>query len=105
VTTESTVPYAVFSGPGSFSLQVIANGIASDPFTFYGPVWVDFTYSNPFGSYFGTYSDPYNTIASGISAVATGGTIAIKPGSSTETPTISKPMTITAIGGDATIGH
>ncbi len=105
VTTESTVPYAVFSGPGSFSLQVIANGIASDPFTFYGPVWVDFTYSNPFGSYFGTYSDPYNTIASGISAVATGRTIAIKPGSSTETPTISKPMTITAIGGEATIGH
>lgn len=39
VSTESTVPPAVFDGPGgAYSVQVVANGIASDPVTFYGPV-------------------------------------------------------------------
>jgi hypothetical protein len=103
VTTEVTLPSAVFSGPGTFSLQVIANGIASDPLTFYGPVWVDFTYGGSVQN--GTYNTPFNKLAKGVSAVVSGGTIAIKPGSSSETPTISKPMNIVAVGGAATVGH
>ena len=104
VSTECAEPSTVFSGPGGvYSVQVVANGIASDPASFYGPVWVDFNFSGPFQ--FGSYSFPYSTLASGVSAVASGGTIAIKPGASHETMTISKPMTITAIGGGATIGH
>ncbi len=99
VTTEFTVPV---SG-GEYSLAVIANGIASDPVTFFGPVWVDFNYSGIFQ--LGTYDLPYSTLASGVSAVTTGGTIFIKPGQSSETLTISKAMTINAVGGLATIGQ
>lgn len=109
VTTEVTIPSNVFNAPGTFALRVIANGISSDPVTFYGPVWVDFNYSSPFGFYFGTYSQPYNTLANGVSAVASGGTIAlnasVQPSDSTETMTILKPMTITSVFGPSTIGH
>lgn len=105
LTTGAAVPGNVYDSPGTCTLQVVANGIAPDPVLFYGPAWVDFSYTNPFGFYFGTWSDPYNTLADGVSAVASGGTIAIKPGASHETMTISKPMTITAIGGDATVSH
>jgi len=101
VSTEFTVPV---SG-GTFSLAVIANGIASDPVTFYGPVWVDFNYSTN-SPQIGTFSNPYSTLAQGISAVAVGGTITIKGnGTSSETPTITKAMMIVAVGGTATIGE
>jgi hypothetical protein len=104
VSTEFTGQgFGIF--PGNYSLQVVANGIASDPVAFSGPVWVDFTYTSFFGFYFGTYNYPYNTMASGISAVTSGGTINIKPGTSTETfPNITKAMEVRAIGGAAKIG-
>ncbi|HEV2391595.1 MAG TPA: hypothetical protein VG146_04440 [Verrucomicrobiae bacterium] len=102
VTTEFTVPVA----GGSNSLVVVANGIASDPVTFYGPVWVDF---NNMGIQNGTYQFPLQTLAAGVSLVATGGTIAFKanvqPSVSPETMTISKPMTLISVGGPATIGQ
>lgn len=103
VTTEFSVPGTVPSG--TYSLVVVANGIASDAvsFTYNGPVWVDFNYT--IGAETGSYTQPYDTLAKGVSAVSSGGTIAIKPGTSTETPTISKPMTITAVGGAATVGN
>jgi hypothetical protein len=100
LSTEFSVPPTL--APGAYSLVTVANGIASDPVTFYGPVWVDF---NWLGAQFGDYAFPYNTLAQGVSAVVSGETIAIKPGSSHETMTISKPMTIIAVGGAATIGH
>jgi hypothetical protein len=104
VSTECAVPSNVYDGPETYSLQVVANGNASDPVTFYGPVWVDFNYTGIFQ--FGTFDLPYSTLAQGISAVAVGGTIAIKGNeSSTETPTIIKAMTIVAVGGTATIGQ
>jgi hypothetical protein len=104
VTTECSVPAGVFDFPNNFSLQVVANGIASDPVTFYSPVWVDFNYSGlPFQ--FGWYVYPWNTLGEGVSAVATGGTIAIKSSNSHETMTISKPMTIISAYGPSTIGH
>jgi hypothetical protein len=99
--TEFVVPTNL--PPGTNSLVVVANGIASDPVTFYGPVWVDF--NTPIHPGNGTFATPYYTLALGISAVPTGGTIFIKTGSSTEKPTITKPMTIVAIGGPATVGH
>jgi hypothetical protein len=101
VSTEFTVPRTL--PPGNFSLVVVANGIASDSIAFSGPVWVDFNYS---GVQNGSYQNPYNTLAQGVSAVASGGRIIIKTaGSSSETMTISKPMTITAAGGAGTVGH
>jgi subtilase family serine protease len=70
---------------------------------FTGAVWVEFGNSDP-GN--GTYTRPYNTLAQGTNAVPSGGTIAIKgPGSTLEIMAISKPMTLQAVGGPATIGH
>lgn len=68
-----------------------------------GPIFVNFNYS---GTQTGSYYQPYNTIAGGVSAVSTGGTIFIEDaGSSSETPTITKALTITASDGAATIGN
>jgi hypothetical protein len=72
-----------------------------------GPVWVDFNYSGIFQ--FGTYQNPYEKLASGVSAVASGGTIAInassQPSTTSETLTISTPMTIISVAGPSTIGQ
>jgi hypothetical protein len=88
----------------AYSLVAVANGISSDPVTFYGPIWVDFNSVNPFQT--GLYDFPYHTLGQAISAVPATGTINIKTaGHTTETMTISKPMTIVAIGGPATIGQ
>jgi hypothetical protein len=110
VTTEFSVPPDLLPGP--YVLEVVVNGISSNPVTFDGPVWVDFT--SDFLFQFGVYEFPYSTLVQGTNAVAPGGTIAIKgqsinfqsiPAVSHNHPTISKPMTITALGGPATIGQ
>jgi hypothetical protein len=94
VTTEFTLPLPVYGNGGPFSLVVVANGISSDPvsFTLSPPnVWVDFNSIQPFE--FGSFTFPDKTLAKGVTDVTSGGTIAIKPGSSTETLRINKPMT------------
>jgi hypothetical protein len=54
----------------------------------------------------GSFDFPYHTLALGISAVPAAGTINIKTaGHTTETMTITKPMTIVAVGGPVTIGQ
>src|SRR5262245_15046662 len=51
VSTEFTINEGL--RPGDYSLVVVANGIASDPVTFYGPIWVDFNWTGPqTGSFF-----------------------------------------------------
>jgi subtilase family serine protease len=68
-----------------------------------GPVWVAFGNSDP-GD--GTFARPYNTLAQATNTVAVGGTIMSKTaGSTPEMPTITKPLTIRAVGGAATIGQ
>ncbi|HZQ47586.1 MAG TPA: S53 family peptidase [Verrucomicrobiae bacterium] len=70
---------------------------------FAGAVWVDFSVAGP-GT--GTYADPYNTLALGVSHVGSYNTIAFKgPNSSSVTTNISKPLTMTTFGGPVTIGH
>ncbi len=105
VTTEANLPTGML--PGKYSLAVVANGVASDPVTFYGPVWVDFNFFSSTEN--GTYSFPYSKLAQGTNAVASGGTIALnagtQPSDSTETLTISKPMTIISVYGPSTIGR
>jgi hypothetical protein len=67
-------------------------------------VWVDFNYGG--SSQSGTFANPYSTLAKGTNAVASGGNIWIRSaGSSAETMTISKPMTINAYNGAATVGN
>ena len=68
-----------------------------------GPVYVDFNYT---GTSNGSYKNPYKTLAEGTNAVSNYGTVIIRTaGSSSETMTISKPMTINAAGGAATVGN
>ena len=69
-----------------------------------GPVFVQFGYAGSPQN--GSFFQPYGTLAQGTNAVNRGGTIfLINGGSSAPTPVISKPMTITAQGGAATIGN
>jgi hypothetical protein len=103
VTTEFVLPQYLI--PDTYALTVIANGISSDAVTFVAPVWVDFNYPSG-GAQNGSFTFPFDTIAQGVSAVSSGGTIFIKTsGHSPETLTISQPMTIAAVGGPATIGN
>jgi hypothetical protein len=105
VSTEITLPSVVFNGPGGlYPMVAVANGVASLSQSFWGPIWVDFNYGG-FPFEIGSYFLPYNTLAEGVAAVAAGGTIAIKPGSRNEVISITKAMTIVAIGGPATIGR
>ena len=101
VTTEAALPATLL--PGVYSLAVVANGISSDPIIFHEPVWVDFNSMETFQ--FGSFFYPWHTLALGVTAVAPGEEIRIKSGASSETMIISKPMTITAFGGPATIGQ
>jgi len=103
VTTECALPANVFAGPGAYTIQVVANGISSDPLGFPGPIWVDFNYTG--SPKVGTFSNPFSTLAQGTNAVAPGATIVLKPGLSHETMTIAKPMAITSLNGSATIGQ
>ncbi|HXJ59180.1 MAG TPA: hypothetical protein VNU68_21175 [Verrucomicrobiae bacterium] len=64
--------------------------------------WVDFRFS---GTELGTFVNPFNTLAEGVFAVAYGGTLNFKSGSSPETRTINTPMTLKAFNGPVTIGH
>lgn len=69
-----------------------------------GGVDVSFNYTGSIQN--GTFLYPFKTLAQGVSAVSSGGTVVIiTGGSSSETMTISKPMTITANDGAATVGH
>jgi subtilase family serine protease len=69
-----------------------------------GPKFVDFNYTGTLQN--GTYYAPFETLAQGTNAVESKGTIIIKSaGSTSATMTISKPMTITASDGPATIGQ
>jgi subtilase family serine protease len=54
----------------------------------------------------GSWAAPYNTMAAAVAGVPSGGTIIIKGGgTSSETPTISKPMNILSFGTNSTIGN
>jgi hypothetical protein len=64
--------------------------------------WVDFSYVGPED---GSFEYPFNTLAEGVAAVSPGGTLWIMAGTSSETATISMPMTIKAYGGIVTIGQ
>jgi subtilase family serine protease len=92
--------YDLCTGWGTPKGQALINALVSPPPSL---VWVQFSAAAG-GN--GTWLHPYNTMAAGVSAVPANGAIWIKgPGSSTETPTITKPMSVRAVGGAATIGN
>ena len=65
-------------------------------------VWVDFGWG---GTENGSEPRPYNTLAEGLAEVGHGGTIHIKPGTSSETPVITQRVTLVAEGGSVVIGQ
>lgn len=64
-------------------------------------VSVDFSYN---GAQLGTVAKPYYTLENGVAGLTSGGTITIEAGTTTETMTLSTPMTILANGGTVRIG-
>jgi len=64
--------------------------------------WVDFLYS---GVENGTFEKPYNTLAEGVAAAISGGYVFVKAGTSSETITIMKDVTIMSWGGTVIVGH
>ena len=65
-------------------------------------VWVDFAYQF---TERGTFLFPFNTFVEGQNAVPVGGTVWIKSGTSSETVSTSKPMTLRAYNGPVSIGR
>lgn len=68
----------------------------------YPGVWVDFAHA---GNESGAFTQPYNTIAEGVSAAAAGETIRIKSGHSNETLRITRSVGLTSWHGAAVIGR
>jgi hypothetical protein len=105
---NSAYPYAV--GDGYYGVLVTENlsGSVTIPggVTVYSPssadtIWVDFSAT---GVELGTSGNPYNTVAEAVTAVNTSGTLKIVAGTTTETITLAKAMTLEASGGAARIG-
>jgi len=91
--------YDLCTGWGTPTGTNLINTLAS----FAGAVWVAFGTPGP-GN--GTYTNAFNTLARATNAVPVAGTIAIEgPSSTTETISITKPMTLRAAGGITSIGH
>jgi hypothetical protein len=65
-------------------------------------VWVDFWHT---GTELGTFMQPFNSLADGVSAVSPGGTLTIKKGSTSETGRVTKRLRIRPFGGNVTIGR
>lgn len=65
-------------------------------------VWVDFSHV---GEEDGSPARPFNTLDEGADAAPSGSRVLIRPGSSNETLTISKALTLEAYGGTVTIGQ
>ncbi len=106
LTTAANLPWPVFSGPGAYSLQVVANGNASPGVLFYGPVWVNSHYASTPQN--GAYYTPYTAVSQAVSGVVNGATVAVnasqQPSTFHTSLTISKPMTIISVFGPTTIG-
>jgi hypothetical protein len=64
--------------------------------------WVDFSYV---GIETGAFDTPFNTLGEGVNVTPEGSVVKIKTGSTLETPTISKRLSVQAFGGPVTIGQ
>jgi subtilisin family serine protease len=96
LTAENVVSGRCDSTPPQGRLRVDQALLAASADT-----WVDF---NNVGSETGTILAPFNTLTEGDLFTPAGGVLAFKPGSTTESHTFSKAMTLRAFGGSVTIG-
>jgi hypothetical protein len=68
--------------------------------------WVDFAYPGGiFFPEFGTFFNPFNTLAEGVGFASHGGVLRIKSGTTPETAYINKRLFIDSYGGPVTIGR
>jgi subtilisin family serine protease len=95
--TDKIGPYSYVSGRNDY----YGYGRINFPMIV-GQKWVDFSYS---GQETGSPDKAFNTLGEGINSVPEGGLIVIRNGTTTETPVITKRMTIKAVGGAVTIGE
>lgn len=80
------------------------SGLINALMPYSGAVWVDYNYFG--GGNDGSYDFPYTTFAQGVAAVSSSGNVWFRSsGHKVETMTVSKPMTVNAINGPATVGH
>jgi subtilase family serine protease len=95
--------YDLCTGLGTPNGMNLINALM--PYTGYSSgVWVDYNYTG--GIQNGTYDAPYKTFAQAVAAVSSGGEVWFRTsGSKVETMTVTKPMTIHALDGPATVGH
>jgi len=105
--TNNNSPNLFFAGPGYDNCtglgtpkgQAMINALAG----YAGPIWVNFSGACP-GN--GSYTNPFCTLDAATNAVPIGGNIwIIGPNSSSQTPTIAKPMILRAYNGAVTLGH
>jgi len=97
---SAAVGYDLCTGWGSPN----GAGLINELQNFLGPIYVDFNYTGTPQK--GTFANPFNTLAQGVSAVSSEGTIILEGGGySLETMTITKSMTIISIGGPTTVGN
>jgi len=106
--TWSNSPSAYFARPG-YDLCTgwgtpAGASLINALITVANPQFVDFHYTGSVQN--GSYYKPFSTLAQGINAVSNYGSIFIlNGGSSDPTPSLTKPMTLTAQNGAATIVH
>lgn len=67
-----------------------------------GITWVDFAWA---GVMTGSYLQPYSTLAAGVSVSPVGGTVKMKPGSTSETVTVVGDRSLRSYGGSAVVGQ
>ena len=92
--TRTTIRVRPFTtGSGDITVEVLC---AED-------TWVDFNYAGSPRN--GSFSQPYNTLAEGVSKAAWGGVLNFKPAASSETALITKPLTLVGPNGTVTIGQ
>lgn len=83
---------------GSFSHYILEDlKVARPP-----GLWIDFSNPSP-GN--GSFDNPYNTVAAAVDRASSGCILHLQPGSSSETLTISKNLTLRAYNGPVTIGR
>ncbi len=66
-------------------------------------IWVDFNSGSLFPN--GDFTEPYRRLADGLDAVASGGRVVIRAGSSTETGVYTRPAVIDSFLGSARLGQ
>lgn len=111
-TSGTTTPFLTWSDgtvtPTRIAVRPFNTGDGSITFEWLtaSDTWVDFNSPGfPFFPETGTFVFPFNTVAEGVASASHGGTLHLKSATSSERPTITKPLLLVAEGGPVTIGQ